>query len=131
VGIYDPAINGEHFPGGRIILIAPVQDGIYVSTEKAIYFLSGLNPKEWACTAVCEYPAVEWARCQTLVDPTFFGFETNAPSPIIGTVNGPLLLFSSGKTVNLIDKNIFMPTNCERIGSICLFDESLIIQSGE
>lgn len=51
------------FPlGGRIGMIAPVDDGVYVSTDARIYFLGGHGPHEWsqpgAVVKVADYPAI-------------------------------------------------------------------------
>jgi hypothetical protein len=129
LGIYDPATNGEQFPG-HILMIVAVADGLYVSTDEAVYFLAGLNPKEWTSRKVLDYPAIEWAKNHSTVDPSFFGFETNVPCALIGTVNGPVLCMPSGQCVNLIDKEVQLP-DCSMSGCIGVFDESLIIQSGE
>ncbi len=129
LGLYDVAIDGEHFPD-RIILMVPALDGLYVSTEKAIYFLSGLDPHDWHNKKVFDYPAMEWGKYYGVVDPSFMGFETNVPSSLIATKNGPVLCLPSGQAVNLIDKNVILP-ECTGDGAISLFDETLIIQTGE
>ena len=127
LGLYDLASDGEQFPS-KILVIAPAADGLYVSTQEAIYFLTGLNPKEWTSRQVANYPALEWGKFHGTVDPSFFGFETNVPSSLLTTVNGPVLCLPSGQIVNLIDKNVTLP-HCSGAGAIAVFDETLIIQT--
>ncbi len=126
-GIYDTAINGENFPS-RITVIAAVTDGFFVSDERNIYFISGLDPNEWSVRPVTPYPAT--SKYHGEVDPLQFGFQTNAPSVLMGTVAGPVIGLPGGEIVNLIEKNLILPDKCKNDGAICLFDESLVIQTG-
>ena len=96
----------------------------------SIYFLKGLNPKDWYHYQVTDYPALEWGKYNGTVDPSFFGYGDNTPSSLLATKNGPLLCMPGGRVENLIDKSIVMP-GCPDVGCIGLFDETLIIQTGE
>lgn len=128
LGLYDPALNGERFPS-RIICIIPALDGMYVSDTKAIYWLAGLDPKAWKYKKVADYPAKEWGKCNTPVNPSFLGMEYEEPVFMVATKNGPVLCMPGGQAINLIDENVTMPP-CPEIGCLGLFDETLIIQSG-
>lgn len=128
-GIYDPATNGERF-NSKILLIAPAVDGVYVSDEEAIYFLAGLDPHGWKMRKVVDYPALEWGLLKKAVNPSHLGIESNIPSILIATKNGPLVCMASGQVVNLVDKAITLP-DCKGGGSIMMVDETLIIQSTE
>ena len=127
LGIFDPATNGEEFES-MVIAMVPAADGMYVSDRDSIYFLAGLNPSEWTSIKVADYPAKEWGKHHGTVNPSFWGFETNVPSSLLATKNGPLLCMPSGRVENLIDKNVTMP-DCPDSGAIAVFDETLIIQS--
>lgn len=129
LGLYNAAINGEQF-SSRIQLIVSAVDGLYVSDEKAIYFLVGLNPHEWVRKKVCDYPALEWGKFPKTIDPSKMGIDSNIPSALIATVNGPMICLPSGQVINLIDKNVTMPV-CLKEGAISMMDESLIIQTWE
>ncbi|RLB91930.1 MAG: hypothetical protein DRH10_00735, partial [Deltaproteobacteria bacterium] len=129
-GLYDPAINGEAFPS-KIIMVVPAIDGLYVSDQTNIYFLQGLNPKEWTARDVsADYPAIEWAILKRAVDPSLFGFESEDPTALIGTKRGPCLLLPGGQIENLIQKKVAMP-DCPNVGAITVFDDTLIIQTGD
>jgi len=127
-GIYTPKM-GERFPT-KILMITGVADGVYVSDTESIYFLSGLDPTQWTSRKVASYPAIEWGKYQDPIDPSFFGIESNSPSALLATENGPIICMPSGQIINLIDKNVSIP-KCSNKGSIGLFDETLIIQSME
>jgi hypothetical protein len=126
-GLRDIARDAEQFPT-RILMYIPAADGHYISDEENIYFLSGLNPESWTLRKVAGYPVLEWGLHNGTVDPSFLGFDTNVPSMLVATANGPCLLMPSGQIVNLIDKAVTMP-DCINAG-IALLDETLIIQTG-
>lgn len=129
LGLYDPATDGEQFPT-RILVIAPAADGMYVSDEEAIYFLSGLDPADWSSKKVADYPALEWGKFLGTVNPKLLGFGSNVPCSLLATREGPVLCLPGGQLENLIDMNVTMP-GCPDQGCIGLFDETLIIQTGE
>jgi len=129
LGTYDLVSDGEQLPS-RIIFMDAVSDGLYVSDEKHIYFLQGLDPHKWTCKIVTSYPAKEWGKHHGWVDPSDFGIENNRPSRLVATVNGPVLLMPGGSIINLIDKGVTMPVNCSGPGAIGVFDKTLVIQSG-
>jgi len=116
----------------RVLMIASVQSGAFVSDENGIYFMSGADPNKWQARKVLDYPAVEYAVNPKLINPSFFGLKTTQLSVLFGTVNGPVIGLPDGSCYNLIDKNVTMPNDCGLTsGSIMVVDETLIIQSGE
>jgi len=129
LGLFNHAINGERFLS-KVLVMAPVTDGLYISDRNAVYFLAGLNPKEWKSRKVLDYPAKEWGKYHGTVNPYLLGFDTNIPSTVLATKNGPVLCLPSGNIENLIERNIVMP-DCPEVGAIAVFDETLIIQTGE
>ena len=110
-------------------MICAVQTGVYVSDHKSVYFLSGIDPNEWLCKKVLNYPAIEWGREQGLVDPSRLGLESFSLSCLFATVNGPVVGMPDGTAINLIDKVLTMPDCNVQSGSIIVVDETLIIQS--
>lgn len=129
-GLVDMTDNRRRFEG-RIVALVAVQSGAFVSTDKAIFFLAGTNPREWQIKKCLNYPAIEWAVNPELVDPSFFGFETNQLSALFATREGPVVGLPDGSVFNLIDKNVTLPTDCGiQTGSILIVDETTIIQSG-
>ena len=127
-GLMDGAINYRVFES-EIILIVAVDTGVYVSDEKAVYFLDGRNPEEWILLKVLDYPAIPYCRNQELVDPSQYGLESTRPSALFGTVNGLVIGLPDGTPFNLIDKKVVMTSGYSH-GSIMVVDETTIIQSG-
>ncbi len=129
LGLYDPAISNREFESECLLMVG-VADGLYVSDENNIWFLSGLNPTKFSATKVTSYPAKEFGLSCSLVNPVNFGFESSAPTPVIATENGPVLLMPGGSIINLIEKNVSIP-KCKRTGALIIVDETLVIQTTE
>ena len=125
LNLVDNARNRVRFES-KVKMVCPVQTGVFVSDEDAIYFLAGRNPKEWTMNKVLNYPATGCA--QHLVDPSFFGFETTKLSGLLATVEGQVVGMPDGSCFNLVNKNIKLPTNCGN-GAINVVDETTILQS--
>lgn len=113
----------------RILMIYAVGTGVFMSDEKAVYFMAGLDPNKWVPLLVLNYPAKEFCRLSGLVDPSHFGLETSVSSAMFGTVRGPVIGLPDGSCFNLIDKKVTMPAGCP-VGSIMVVNETTIIQSG-
>lgn len=71
-GLCNPAQDFVEFPG-RISMVRPVENGIYVSAGKRTVFLSGANPAEFQQTIVHHAGAVEGT--DTEVPAGMFSFE--------------------------------------------------------
>lgn len=129
-GLIDGVDNNRLFES-KILMICAVETGVYVSDEKAIFFLQGNNPHKWKMRKVLDYPAIEWGVNQDLVNPSKFGFDAHGLSGLFATVKGPVIGLQDGTAINLIDDNVKLPDNCgNQVGSIMITDETLIIQSG-
>lgn len=77
------------FPfGGTILMIAPVDNGVYLSTDTKIYFLAGGNQMEWSqprnVRKVADYPAIKGTAIRMKAEKT--GLEK---------VDGNLVMFST------------------------------------
>lgn len=130
-GIIDNVKNRRRYKS-KVSMILPVQTGVYVSDEYAVYFLTGNNPRSWTSEKVLDYPAVEWGTNQDLINPSMFGLESYKPAGLFATVNGPVIGMPDGTPINLTEKNVTMPKNCgTQSGSILVVDETTVIQSGE
>jgi len=127
IGLVDEAGSRVRMEG-KIIMICAVQTGVYISDTKAVYYLSGVNPKEWICKKVLNYPVIEWGKEHNLVDPSLFGLESFGLSCLFATVNGPVIGLPDGTAINLIDKVLTMPDCKKQSGSIMVVDETTILQ---
>lgn len=127
-GIMDKTRNNRRFES-KVLMICSVQTGAYVSDERAVYFVQGTDPNIWVPRKVLEYPATEWARYPTLVNPSDFGIESTALSALFGTPKGPVIGLPDGTAINLIEKNLQLP-ECYSTGAIIVVDKTMILQSG-
>jgi len=110
----------------KITMVCAVQSGAYVSDEKSIYFLSNPDPNQWTLKKVLGYPA--YGLNQELVDPSFLGLDTTQLSGLFATSHGAVIGLPDGTAINLIDKNVTLPTACGN-GAIIIVDETTILQS--
>lgn len=129
-GLVDDNEGRRRFEG-RVIMIAAVESGAFISTDKAVYFVEGLIPRKWKVKKVLNYPAIEWGVNQEMVDPSFLGFDTKKPSVLFATKQGPAIGLPSGIAENLSNRNVTLPAGCAvHTGSILVVDETTVIQSG-
>lgn len=127
-GIYDTVRNIREFESD-IILICPVQTGVFISTTKAIYFLSGKNPAKWTVEQVTTFPAVEWCKQYDLVKPGDLNSDSIGLAALFGTIKGPALGLTNGTVQTQVDKNVNLSLACQSPGAIVLHGNTLILQS--
>jgi hypothetical protein len=106
---YDMARNFVQY-GTCIRMIKPVSDGLYVSTEKEIYFLAGLVPHEFEQRQVCTFPALEWSDAIDYVDGSdVSNLEIAGLCALWSTTEGAMLGCPGGVVVNLNKKKVVYP----------------------
>ena len=88
-GWYDLARNYISF-SDRITMLRAVRSGLFISTEKKIYFENGAQPKEFTEIVCADYPAIE--RTDVMVHGNRIGD---------GSINGLALMFCSEKGICL------------------------------
>lgn len=128
-GLVDMARNVARFES-KIRMIAPVSAGVFVSDERAIYFLAGSNPPEWTRTQVAGYPAIEWGVLKRPVHLYDLGIDAGGVGVLMATERGPAVGLPDGGFLNLIDKQLQVDQGCST-AAIELVDQTLIIQAGE
>jgi len=94
------AANYIPFPA-RIVMVAPVLGGIFVSTTRKIYFLAGKDAKQFIQTVVAHYPAIEGTDVE--VDGIALNAGKISPLPVqmFTTTSGICVGTSDGQMVNL------------------------------
>jgi len=96
--------------GTNIRMIKPVEDGLYVSTEKEIMFLHGRVPHEFEQRKVCTFPALEWSDAINYVDGSDVpGLEVGGPCALWSTQEGAMLGCPGGVVINLNKKKVVYP----------------------
>lgn len=114
----------------KVRMMKPVKNGMFISTDKKIYFVSGPSPKEWELVEVANYPALEWSVAVDLID----GLEIGLPSPGLCAVwassKGACLGTSVGEFLNLTQQKVVYP-NTNPVGASVLVGHNLIQTLGE
>lgn len=94
-GVYSPRHGFVQF-SHRIVMIEPVDGGVYVGTRKGVFFLAGTNPKEWVVKDTGGKPPIQYASC---------GMSTGELSPEVtanvGNGQGAVWLSENGFVVGL------------------------------
>jgi len=94
----------------HIRMIKPVTNGLFVSTEKAIYFLRGLVPGDMVQSKLTTYPALEWSDAIDYIDGTDVPeFEISGPCALWTTREGAMLGTPDGGAINLNKKKVVYP----------------------
>lgn len=108
-GLFDMAKGFNQF-GSDVIMVAPVEAGIFVSDRTATYFMGGV-PGEFTLTKVCNYPAVE----NTLAVNTVEGLEIGLSNPglcrVWASPEGAILGTSTGQVINLNKEKVVYDEN--------------------
>lgn len=92
----------------KIRMFRPISTGIWVSTERAIYFLAGLNPAEMQKDKKAEYPAIEWTDCEIDLEDYGTG-EIPGTGAIWTSTKGICIGLPSGQMLNLTHKKVDYP----------------------
>lgn len=106
---YDKARNWQYF-NTHIRMVKPVMGGLYVSTEKAIYYLGGENPKQFEKIKKTTYPALEWSDAIDYVngeDIPNLGFV--GPCALWVTTEGAMIGSPNGEIKNLNRDKVVYP----------------------
>jgi len=106
---YDMARNYITFDS-HIRMIKPVNDGLYVSDSKAIYFLSGPTAPEFKKEKITTYPALEWSDAVDYVDGKNIpdlGFS--GPCAWWVTTEGAMVGSPEGNVQNVNEEKIVYP----------------------
>ena len=94
-----------------IIMIQPVDGGIFVSTDKKTYFLGGADPRDFTLIEVAQYPAAEWSNTVEKVDAAELGFQGGGLCAVWASREGAILGFPTGQIVNLNKNKVVYPDN--------------------
>jgi hypothetical protein len=100
INLFRRAANYVSFPG-KIVMVAPVMGGLFVSTVSKIYFLSGRDPKKFELITVSHYPAIEGTDVEADGIALNAGKVSPLPVQIFTTTQGICVGTSEGQMVNL------------------------------
>jgi hypothetical protein len=90
----------------RILMVCPVEAGVFVSDEQAIWFLRGTNVFNFSQEKVADYPAIEWSLANEVLTSPDMGMEESVKIRLVTSVHGICALSNDGSLINLTDKKI-------------------------
>jgi hypothetical protein len=102
--------------GDEITMFHPVANGIYVSTSRVVWFLSGSNPQEFNWEIVHNHPVVFGSNCQvklSLISDDMFGLGVIWTGP-----DGICLGLPDGRVKNLTAKTLVYETGSKAAGVV-------------
>lgn len=94
----------------RVRMMKPVANGMFLSSDKATYFLKGLNPDEQELLQVAPYPGYEWSAAIDLVDGMEAGMQEPGLCALWSSPVGACLGTPTGLLINLTRDKIHYPS---------------------
>ncbi len=103
-------LHGGTIPlSSRVTMMKPVLGGMYISTDRRTFFLSGSNPEEFTLSMVADYPAIEWSVATEYVDGMEVGLEEPGFCAFWASTKGACLGTARGTVINLTRDKIIYP----------------------
>jgi hypothetical protein len=93
---------------GKISMMVPVEDGVWVSDSVATYFLTGIEPTKWSRVKKAGYPVVPYTGCT--VNSMVMGEKSNWVGAVWCSTEGICIGYPGGNMVNLTYKKISLPS---------------------
>ncbi|TVM31161.1 hypothetical protein DQK91_18805 [Oceanidesulfovibrio marinus] len=109
-------------------MIAPVNDGIYVSTSRETWFLAGATPEAFQFIKVANYPAIEGT--ETRVEGRIGGGETRLDVALWATSKGICMGGPGGNVLNLTEQQLDLPDAMRGVGCIINDQYVALIEPG-
>ena len=108
-GMFDLHQNTIPFTD-EITMLRPVSNGVFISTTKKVYFLSGNEPKEFHLDVASDSPALAWADSKTLIPAQIMGLDPNLGDVALWAAeNGLYMGLPDGTAVNMTETVIEFP----------------------
>lgn len=127
-GLYAMARRFWRF-GAPVLMIAPVKNGLFISTDAKTYFMPELEPMNFGLDEVAGYPAYEWSLLPQTVDGQRLGLESNGQCRVWIGKEGLCLGMPDGQMINMTRKRIAAHT-CEGSGATVLIGQNVIHSVG-
>lgn len=113
----------------KVRMMAPVQDGMFISSDTGIYFLAGTNYDEFSLVQVTTYPALEWSLAQGLVSGTYLGLQDSRLCALWLSPKGICAGIPGGMVLNLSEENVIFPETAP-IGASLIRGHNLVFTMG-
>lgn len=108
--------------GSQIRMVRPVDDGIYVGTHKAVYFLSGKDPKKFSSNKVVNSPVIKGTDQE--VDLSKIGYENLRQ---LQTGNGAVWTCEEGICLGMPNGHVFNLTHRKLTARSALSGSGLVM----
>ena len=114
----------------RITMIAPVRNGLVVSTTSKIYFMLGNNPKDMTQTVLAHYPVIEGTDVEVDGIVIAAGKISPLPMQMFTTTNGICIVTTEGQLHNLTYQTLEYP-KANRGCAVYTGDKYIVSLDGE
>lgn len=93
----------------KIIMLKSIDAGLFVSTEKNTYFLTGPDPAKWTKRHVANYPVIEHTCAIDYFNAVDLGFDQPGRCAVWASPEGAIMGLPDGSVVNLNKRKIIYP----------------------
>lgn len=107
-GLYDKARCFVQFHS-RIILVEPVDMGLFVSDKENIWFISGSEPSKLQPFKRTSYPALEWSAAIDRIEVAKLGIDMPGMGVMFASTKGAILGLPDGQIINLTENKVNYP----------------------
>lgn len=94
----------------EVIMMIPVENGCFASTQHAIYFLDGKDPYSWVKRTKSNYPAIEWSESYERKEGHELGIDTEGEHRCFRSRKGAMAALANGELHNMTENFIDSPT---------------------
>lgn len=99
----------------RITILRGVLGGLFVATNKEVFFLAGSNPQEFSLVKAYAYGGIEGT--DQLAQCSLLGIDIPGNGIIFASSQGLCIGTSTGQVLNFTQAFINFPQNCSKIGA--------------
>lgn len=107
-GLFNLAASFIQFHS-KITMMKTNDSGLFLSTEKNTYFLTGPDPAKWTLRQVANYPAVEWSCAIDYFNAADLGLDVAGRCAVWASSEGAIMGLPDGNVVNLNKRKIIYP----------------------
>jgi len=111
-GLFDMAASFVQFHT-KILMLKTIDTGLFVSTEKNTYFLTGPDPAKWTKRHVFGYPAIEWTCAIDYFNAADIGIGQSGRCAVWASREGAIMGTPDGGIINLNKKKIIYPESAK------------------
>ncbi len=95
----------------KILFIQSIDTGLFVSTERNVYFLTPTQGFDFIPTIATPYPGIEWSNASSTIAARELNFELSGRVVAWNSPEGAILGLSNGSIINLNKNKIIYPEN--------------------